>query len=129
MGIRADIETDLADTLEDPDDYGMAVELISPAGVEQTQSANDVTKLLYGQVLYDTTTEDPATGMMIVTDRPVITLRRSSLDALPARGWIVRYPESPIEGAAMVTRYIEQAPQGGRSIGFIRIYPGRLVQE
>jgi hypothetical protein len=130
VNIRAQIESDLSFSLESQDDWGMPVEIIDPAtGLIQTQSANDATKLLAGQVLYDRREQDPDTGLEIWVHRPVVTLRVSSLDAIPVRGWIVRFALSPVEGAPLVSHYIERVPQDGRSIGFIRLYPGKLVQE
>lgn len=122
MGLRAEIEEDLAETLEDLGDFGMVVILISPDGAIQTKSANDHTLDLSGQVLYDTLsqTED---GVTTVDNGPVVSLRRSSLDRVPEHGetWAVKVPESPIEGAPIVTFLMERAPLDGRSIGFIRM--------
>lgn len=129
MNLRAQIEQDLSFSMESTDGWGMPVELVSPAGVEQTQSANDATKLLAGQVLYDTREQDPDTGLDVLVHRPVVTLRVTSLDAVPARGWVIRFALSPVAGATLVSHYVERVSEDGRSIGFVRIYPGRLVQE
>jgi hypothetical protein len=130
VGLRARLEADLEFALEETKLWGIAVELIDPeTGVDQTQSANDATKLLSGQVLYDTRDFDPQTGADIIVHKPVVTLRRTSLDAIPERGWIVRLPLTPLDGAPLVSYSLERVAEDGGSIGFIRLYCGRLVQE
>jgi hypothetical protein len=83
-------------------------------------------------VLYDTMVQDPATGIDVrldtVVHKPVVTLRVTSLDTIPVRGDIVRFPLSPVEGEPLVSHYIDRVSEDGRSLGFIRIYPGKLVQ-
>lgn len=121
MGLRAEIEADLVDTLEG--DFGLPVELISPDGVRYTTSANDPTQTLVGQILYDSVSQD-ADGNTMIDARPVVTLRRSSLARIPLDGerWSVRIPVDPTAGATIGTFLLERAPEGGRSIGFIRLY-------
>jgi hypothetical protein len=131
MGLRADIEEDLQETLEDGDDFGMVVELVTPDNVTQTHSANDLTELLRGQVIYDTLVDTPETGALVTVRKPVVTLRRSSLVRIPETeesGWVVRIPSSPIEGATFEDYTIEEAPEGCESIGFIRLYLVRIRQ-
>lgn len=128
MNLRARVESDLSFTLEGL--WGLPVELINPiTGAIQTQSANDNTKLLKGQVIYDTTVQNPETGLDVVTPKPVVTLRITSLDDIPVRGWSIRFPISPVDGAPMVTHYVDRVDEDGGSFGFVRIYPGKLVQE
>ena len=62
--LRAAIESDLHDSLEG--EFGMAVELTSPNGVQQIYSKNNPSELLKGQVLYFSRREDPETGETIV---------------------------------------------------------------
>jgi len=50
------------------------------------------------------------------------------LDAIPERGWIIKFPLSPVEGEPLVSHHIDRVSEDGRSLGFIRIYPGKLVQ-
>ena len=107
---RADLEFSLEG------EWGLPVELVSPAGFEYTG--------LTGQVLYDTVREDPATGAQYVDHNPVVTLRVSSLDRVPVSGesWAVRIPTTPSTTDSLVTYYLERASEDGRSIGFIRLY-------
>jgi hypothetical protein len=121
MGLRAQIEEDLALTLENPDDYGLPVILVSPDGVTQE---------VYGQVLYDTKRIDPETGLDMIVPQPVVTVRRSSLTRIPLarEKWAVRIPMTPEYAAAMTTHSIERAPEDGKSIGFVRLYLTKAIQ-
>ena len=130
MGLRAEIEEDLLETLEDSDDYGLPVELISPVdGARQTKSANDPTADLTGQIIYETLRQSED-GIPIIEHKPVVTLRISSLDRVPANGekWSVIIPISPVAGADTETFILEKAMQDGRSIGYVRLYLRRAVQ-
>jgi hypothetical protein len=122
VNLREQVEADLAASLENPDDFGLPVVLISPDGEVQE---------LYGQIVYDTKRFDPETGMDIVIHQPVVTLRRSSLARVPQarEKWAVRIPELPSLTAAKTTHAIERAPEGGKSIGFIRLYLTKAVQQ
>jgi len=132
MNLRVQAEADLFDTLEDSDGFGLPVELINPdTGAIQTKSANDPTLDLSGQILYDTLVVDPQSGLEMVIHKPVVTLRRSSLDVIPeaGKGWGVRIPETPDPTANKTLHYVERAPEDGKAIGFIRLYLTEVVQE
>lgn len=111
--IRALIESDLQYTLAG--DYGKPIILISPDG--ETQSVR-------GQVLYDTNEFDAQTGAMIIYEKPNVSIRRSDLTRVPADGemWAVKIPDSPAGTEANKTFLLERPVEGGRSIGFIRLY-------
>jgi len=115
MNMRQQAEADLAFTLEG--EWALPVVLISPDGVMDT---------VEGQVLYDSATRNPMTGEQIVVNRPVVTLRRSSLARIPKQNenWLVRIPITPNPQAATVDFLLDQtnAPDGGASLGFIRLY-------
>lgn len=122
--LRATIESDLRDTLQGEfasvDALGAgAVTLVDPDGV--------VYSALKGQVLYDYRRLDPSTGEVVVTHEPVVTLRRSSLTRIPLDGerWEVRMPVSPVTGAPAVSFLLGagRAPEGGQTLGFVRLYP------
>lgn len=122
--LRAKIENDLVTTLEGR--FGLPVELTGPDGSTQTQKAGDPESLLQGQVIYDTLEENPETGELVVLEGPVVTLRRTSLDAVPEPGefWHVRIPSEPRADAPMEDYVLstDHPPRGCRSIGFIRLY-------
>jgi hypothetical protein len=137
MSLREQMERDLAVTLERPEDWGMPVELIGPDGKEYKTSANssdpENPDPLYGQVHYASTHFSPETGEDTVVNKPTVVLRRSSLERIPEDGenWHVRFPKDPSLTATMrdyvLTR--DKATEGGRSIGFIRLYPTKAVQK
>jgi len=121
VNLREQIEADLADTLEDPDDFGLPVTLVDDLGDSQDY---------YGQILYDTLTENPETGAEVVVHKPVVTLRRSSLVRipLPNEKWIVKIPLTPSLTAPKVDFAIERPSEEGGAIGFIRLYLTRIEQ-
>ncbi len=133
--LRERAEQDLGVTLEDPKQWGLPVELTGPDGIEIKTSANSPDPenplLLYGQVLYSTVRQN-AEGEQVVTPLPVIVLRRSSLARIPQDGesWLVKFPKDPSLTAELAdyTLNADQATEGGRSIGFIRLYPKKTVQ-
>lgn len=120
MNLRAQVEEDLAFTLEDPDGFGMSVTLIGPTGATQE---------VYGQVLYPAKI-DPMDDMEVVVRKTVVTLRRSSLSPVPASGekWSCEIPVSPVSGASTELYMIEQPTEGGESLGFIRLYLTKAKQ-
>jgi hypothetical protein len=128
VNLREQAEADLGFTLEG--EFGLPVELIDPDGkIIDTDLNGDP---LVGQVLYDTVRESPDTGEDIISNEPVVVLRRSSLSRVPQAGekWLVRIPVSPSTTATKETFVLtkDRPPSGGRSLGFIRLYPTRNVQ-
>ena len=131
MNIREEIEADLADTLEDYEDgYGLPVILINDTGDTQVYSANDPTKLLAGQILYDSRAMNPDTGAEVIDHKPVVTLRRTSLNMIPQENekWIVKIPITPSRTAPVEDYTIERPSEDGGAIGFIRLYLIKVVQ-
>lgn len=128
MGLRAEIEADLLETLEDPYDYGMPVILISPDGVIYNTSENDG-ETLYGRVLYDTIDEDEE-GRQITVHQPNVTLRISSLGRVPENGeqWIVKIPDGPTNEATTLTCMLERALHDGSSLGIIKLHLRKTEQ-
>jgi hypothetical protein len=127
MGLRAEIEMDLEETLEG--DFGLPVVLTSPLGVRYSKSANAPTSDLMGQVLYDTTVEDE-NGAQVVDHKPVVTLRRTSLTRVPISGekWAVEIPIGPTATATRETFMLERAAEDGSSIGIVRLYLRKAEQ-
>jgi hypothetical protein len=120
MDLRAQIETDLGDTLEG--DFGLPVTLISPSGVSET---------VRGQVAYDTREYDPITGAEMIIDLPVVTVRRSSLSTIPADGetWAIRIPSTPSVTGTLETYVLSDRPiKHGRSYGWITLYLTKAEQ-
>lgn len=135
MSLRQLAENDLAHTLEDSDGFGLPVVLIGPG--ETGASRQDTNTLtgdsLTGQILYDTVRMDAESGADVITEEPIITLRRASLSRVPASGerWLLQIPASPRAGASMIDYILDgsRSVQGGRSIGFIRLYPKKAKQK
>jgi hypothetical protein len=128
MNLRERAELDLATTLEGG--FSLPVELVDPDGNEITTSLNGGD--LRGQIIYDTTKLNPDTGEEMVINKPVVSLRRSSLARVPAAGenWFVRIPVDPKTTADKESFVFDptRPPEGGRSLGFIRIYLRRAEQ-
>ena len=136
VNLRELAERDLGRTLEG--EFALPVVLTSPDGIVQSTSENSADPLnpdtLVGQVLYDIVRDNPdsISGESLVINKPVVTLRRSSLLRVPKPGekWIVQIPTSPSRTAEL-EKFMTDAtrpPEGGKSIGFIRLYLTRLVQ-
>lgn len=115
-------EKDLAVSLEGA--WGLPVRLIAPDG-ERYETTVDG-RPLRGQVLYGLGRRDIETMGVVVQDIPVVTLRRSSLARVPApmETWAVSVPSAPVADAEMVMYGLSdvRTPEGGRSVGFIRLY-------
>ena len=135
LSLREQIEKDLDISLENGG-WGLPVELTGPDGIEIKTSANSPDPAaplsLMGQVLYTTVRVNPATGEEMVANAPVVVLRRSSLARIPEDGekWFVKFPKDPsltadLEDYAFTP---DRASEGGRSIGFIRLYPTKVTQ-
>jgi hypothetical protein len=129
MNLREQAEADLAKSLEG--DFGLPVELITPnAAIINTRQADS--SPLVGQVLYNSKDVDVDTGLQIVVNRPVVTLRRSSLSRIPIAGekWIVKIPINPSETDTLIPFVLDESrpPEGGQSIGFIKLYL-RAIQQ
>jgi hypothetical protein len=122
--LRAQIEQDLSVTIEG--DYGLPIILYGPDGLKQDKSALEPTEDLLGQILYDTITQNPETGEQVVSNNPIISIRRRSLTRIPAPSekWVVQIPITPDRSGAVENFIISatRAPEGGSSIGFIRLY-------
>lgn len=116
MNLRELAEKDLGRSLEG--EWSLPVNLIDPDGARYDG--------LRGQVLFDIVRVNPETGEEVTVQTPVVTLRRSALSRIPAPGenWIVEIPATPSEAAAKVQHVLSptRPPEGGASIGFIRLY-------
>ena len=128
INLRAQIEKDLGDSIES--EWKMPVELTGPDGITQKYSVNNPSALLGGQILYFTQSINPETGETIIVNKPVVSLRISSLRRVPQSGekWYIKMPVSPIAGA-IKKDYVftpTRAIEDGQDIGFIRIYPQKM---
>ena len=112
--LRKTIEEDLSITLEG--DYGLPIILTAPDGSSQT---------VQGQVHYNTLQFDAQSGVDIIIEKPWVAVRRSTLTRIPVAGqrWLIQIPSTP-DPDADTDSYLWDgvAPEGGRSIGFMRLY-------
>ena len=113
-------------------DWSLSVELTDPDGVTYTTDNVTGDPLKAVQILYDYRKLNPDTGEEIVINEPVVTMARTSLARVPLPGenWYMRIPVDPSEGAPLEDFVLntDRSPEGGRSLGFIRLYPTRVVQ-
>ena len=112
-------------------DWSGVVELTDPDGEKYTTDDETGEELKAVQILYDYRRIDPLTGEFITVNEPVVTVALSSLARVPVAGekWHVRIPEDP--DATVLSDFVldaSRAPEGGRSLGFIRLYPHKAVQ-
>lgn len=116
MNLRELAEKDLGRTLEG--EWSLPVNLVDPDGVRYDG--------LLGQVLFDIVRVNPETGEEVTVQTPAVILRRSSLARVPAAGenWIVEIPNAPSVSAPKIQHVLSHTrpPEGGASIGFIRLY-------
>lgn len=129
VNLRERAEKDLKFSMER--EWALPVIGIDPDG--NTLDTNQNTgEPLTGQILYDTVKDNPQTGSPVVINKPAISLRRSSLARIPKAGekWFWKIPVDPSRTADLETFESDKQrpPEGGRSIGFIRIYLRRVKQ-
>ncbi len=129
INLRQRAEADLKTSLEK--DWGLPVVLISPDG-DTIDTSENSGEPLTGQILYDTVRVNPETGEPVIVNNPIVTLRRSSLSRVPAAGekWVVKIPVDPDPDADIADFVISKArpPEGGRSIGFIKLFLQKAKQ-
>lgn len=134
MGLRQAVESDLALTLEG-DDWGLPIRLLAPDGsIIDKKKGTDLP--IMGQILYDTLIQNPDTGGEMLTRKTCFVLRRSSLERVPLPGehWSIEYPDPPHPDEdgnyTFVKKILDgiKAPEDGKSIGFIRLYPVEAIQ-
>ena len=120
MNLRALAESDLAKTLEnETSGFGMEV-------IITLVSDSNVTQTLGGKIVYAYDEIESDTGLPIIINQPMVTLRISTLTSVPIDGenWYFDIPESPVVGAS-VKRYVYDSKcvrRGSKSIGFMS-YP------
>ena len=113
-------------------DWGLPVELTDPDGIKYTLDADTGETLQSVQILYDRRTLNLATGEETVIKEPIVVIARKSLSRIPVEGeiWHVRMPLDPDPDADLYDFIFSdvRSPEGGQSLGFIRLYLQRVVQ-
>lgn len=113
-------------------DYGLPVVLTAPDGTTYNTDAVTGETLTAVQILYDRKEIDPTTGAPIIIPEPIVVMARQSLARVPQAGenWHIRFPPDPYDPDTMDDFALSSARsvEGGRSIGFIRLYPLKATQ-
>lgn len=113
-------------------DWGLRIELCDPDGIWYTTDNETGETLKAIQILYDYRKLNPETGEEITVHEPIVSIARLSLSRVPIPGesWVIKMPIEPSESADLVTRVITRARslEGGESLGFVRLYPGAVIQ-
>ena len=124
MGLRERQEKDLQTVLEGK--WGTPVSVIYPNGEKQEFKAGSTTESLKGQVIYPRLVDDPDTGEQIVLDKYVATLRRTSLDQdindQNYQSVFLQFPITNDTTSPKVTFSIDRPPEGGQTLGTVRLY-------
>lgn len=112
-------------------DWSDIVELTDPDGIKYDTDNVTGEILKAVQILYDFQKFDPNTGEMVTVNEPVVSMARSSLARVPEAGerWHIRIPIDT--GSTTLVDFVLSAtrpPEGGRSLGFIRLYPQKAKQ-
>ena len=136
MSLRERAENDLSVMLEDPNQWGIPVELTAPDGKEYNTSANSPDPQnplsLYGQVFKNTVRVNPETGEPLVVGVPAVVLRLTSLARVPEPGerWLIKFPTEPSLTAEMQDFVLspDRSPEKNSSLGFIVLYPTKVEQ-
>jgi hypothetical protein len=114
-------------------DWGLQVELTDPAGIRYTTDAETGETLKAIQVLYDYRKFNPETGEEIIVHEPIVIMALGSLSRVPVAGekWQIKFPIDPANPAVLSDDYVLselRAPEGGQSLGYIRLYPHKVKQ-
>lgn len=119
--LRELVDLDLAISIEG--DWALPVELTGPNGSQS----------VVGMILYDTITLNLETGQPIIANNPVVVLRVASLNPVPKAGetWMIKIPTTPSLTATKQEFIMDsdRAPEGGASIGYVKLYLRKVVQD
>lgn len=112
-------------------DWSDIVELTDPDGNRYTTDNETGETLKAVQILYDYRRVNPMTGEEIIVNEPVVTMALSSLARVPQAGetWFIKIPTET--GSTTLENFLltpDRSPEGGKSLGFIRLYPIKAGQ-
>lgn len=114
--------------IEDVNQFGVPVVLISPDGIRQDKSVEDETRVLAGRVTTSSFQTD-VNGNQIIGTNPKVILTLKSLVRIPQAGenWIVKIPLSP-KSTIFTDHVFERPPLFAESFGTITLYCTRIEQ-
>lgn len=112
-------------------DWSGVIELIDPDGNKYDIDNETGQTLKAVQILSDYRRIDPMTGETIVITEPIVVMARSSLSRIPQAGeiWSIKIQLDP--QSETLENYLltgDRSPEGGRSLGLIRLYPIKAEQ-
>lgn len=116
-------------------DWSLPIKFVAPDGTEYDTDAVTGEALQSIQVLYDFRQVDPATGEDRLINEPVVVMHRDSLARIPVGGetWHIKFPLDP-DPTIPESQWGDfvlsptRAPEGGRSLGIVRLYCQKAVQ-
>ena len=112
--------------------WSMPITLIDPDGIKYDTDNETGEILRAAQILYGYKVENPDTGVPMTVKEPIVVIVLSSLSRVPQPGerWIINIPLSPLNPDILSPYMItaDRPPEGGESLGFVRIYPGKADQ-
>ena len=112
--------------------WSLPIILQDPDGITYDKDNETGEELKAIQILYDRRVENPDTGEIVIIHEPIITIASASLLRIPEPGekWSIRFPLDPKEPDTLSNFVFtpDRSIEGGNSLGFIRIYPQRLIQ-
>lgn len=108
---------------------GVKVVLIDPDGKEYHKSALDSDEDLKGWFVQESLEHDLRTGVDIISDKPVLSLRIRSLGRVPQEGerWIVKVA-TKLDSEELKSFILAGAPRNRKTIGFINLGLGSVSQ-
>jgi len=113
-------------------DWSLPIELTDPDGIRYNTDAETGEQLKAIQILYDYRKFDLESGGEITVNEPVVSVTLTSLSRVPVAGerWHIRIPLDPFNPDTLSDFVLteDRAPEGGASLGFIRLYPQKAVQ-
>lgn len=108
---------------------GVKVVLIDPDGKEYKKSALEPLEDLKGWFVQESLAYDLKTGVDIISDKPVLSLRIRSLERVPQDGekWIVKVA-TKLDSEELKAYVLAGAPKNSKTIGFINLGLGSVSQ-
>lgn len=130
MNLRAQAVIDVK--TQNLKNWSLPIVLIDPDGNKYNTDNETAETLKAIQILYDYRRENPDTGEPMTVKEPVVVLALSSLSRIPQPGekWIIEIPLDPSDPDTLSTFFFssDRSPEGGASLGFIRLYPQKAAQ-
>lgn len=108
---------------------GVKIVLIDPDGKEYVKSALEALEDLKGWFIQESLEYDLKTGVDVISDKPVLSLRIRSLERVPQEGerWIIKVA-TKLDSEELKSFVLAGAPRNMKTIGFINLGLGSVSQ-